>query len=81
MSGECIMQAKDEGFLVLYNSDSNVFIESARLNGKDYTRTFLDTEVIQNGGNLKFTLNATPNPDWGSQPEDVPYSFSRIETP
>ena len=58
------------------NSESNFYIQSATLNGASYNNTFLNFDAIQNGGELQFKLGNTPNKDWGSEPESVPYSYS-----
>lgn len=58
------------------NSKSNFYIESADLNGESYSNTFLTYEDIQQGGNLVFHMTDKPNKEWGSLPEEVPYSFS-----
>ena len=58
------------------NLKSNYYIKGASLNGASYNHTFIDFDAIQNGGSLKFEMSATPNMNWGSQPENVPYSLS-----
>ncbi|RKS14470.1 GH92 family glycosyl hydrolase [Flavobacterium sp. 120] len=58
------------------NSKSNFYIQSASLNGKGYSNSFLNFDDIQKGGKLEFNLGDTPNKDWGSKPENVPYSLS-----
>jgi putative alpha-1,2-mannosidase len=59
-----------------HNSVDNFYIQSANLNGKDYENSFLKFETIQNGGELQFNLGETPNKNWGSELENVPYSLS-----
>lgn len=58
------------------NSKSNFYIQSASLNGKKYFNSFLTFEDIQKGGKLNFQLGDHPNKEWGSKPENVPYSLS-----
>ena len=58
------------------NSKSNFYIQSIDLNGENYTNTYLRYEDIRRGGELNFHMDKTPNKDWGSQPEHVPYSYS-----
>ncbi len=58
------------------NSKDNFYIESASLNGKPYSNSFVTFEDIQNGGTLKFQLGSSPNKNWASKPENVPYSLS-----
>ncbi len=48
------------------NSDSNIYIQSARLNGKVYNRCHLDYEDIMHGGVLELEMGNTPAIDWGN---------------
>ncbi|KAA9339059.1 glycoside hydrolase family 92 protein [Hymenobacter busanensis] len=41
-------------------SDKNVYVKEARLNGQKLTRPFLTHEAIMNGGELVFTMAARP---------------------
>jgi len=61
------------------NSESNYYIQSTRLNGEAYNHNYIQYDDIQQGGALVFELDKTPNKKWGSQPENAPYSLSRIE--
>ena len=60
------------------NSKENVFITSTSLNGKEWPNSFVNFETIQNGGELRFDMNATPNKEWASQPDNTPYSLSKL---
>jgi predicted alpha-1,2-mannosidase len=46
-------------------SDSAFYVQSARLDGRDYTRAFLDHGSIAEGGELLLEMGATPNTSWG----------------
>ncbi|MBN1107126.1 MAG: GH92 family glycosyl hydrolase [Bacteroidales bacterium] len=46
-------------------SDENIYIQSATLNGKSFSKTELTHEEIVNGGELVFIMGSTPNKDWG----------------
>lgn len=48
------------------NSPTNVYIQSATLNGKPLTQPTLDHATIQRGGTLIITMGSTPNFGWGS---------------
>jgi predicted alpha-1,2-mannosidase len=52
------------------------YIQSARLNGKPITRTWISHEEIVRGGELAFTMGSRPNRNWGSRPEDAPPSLT-----
>ncbi|MDD1782583.1 GH92 family glycosyl hydrolase [Enterovibrio sp. ZSDZ35] len=56
-------------------SRENIFIQSATLNGREFTRTYLTQADIVNGGTLSFVMGEEPNKAWGSQPEDTPPDF------
>jgi predicted alpha-1,2-mannosidase len=54
------------------NSEKNIYIQSASLNGKPITRTWLSQEEITSGGTLIFKMGPEPNKKWGSGDGDVP---------
>ncbi len=45
-------------------SDKNVYIKSAKLNGKDHKKSFFAHEDLMNGGVLEFEMTDAPNKDW-----------------
>jgi len=47
------------------NSANNVYIQSARLNGKKYTKCHLDYLDIVSGGKLELTMGKKINKHWG----------------
>ncbi|MDR2763802.1 MAG: GH92 family glycosyl hydrolase [Tannerella sp.] len=47
------------------NSPENVYIQSAKLNGKSYDRCYIDYADIMNGGTLDFVMGRNPNTEWG----------------
>ncbi len=48
----------------------NFYIQSAKLNGKAYKKSFLRHEDIMNGGELVFEMGAKPNKNWGAAMEN-----------
>ncbi len=56
------------------NSDENIYIQSAVLNGKPYTRSFITYKDIMAGGQLELTMGNQPNEQFGAAPEDRPQS-------
>ncbi|MFT5757623.1 MAG: putative alpha-1,2-mannosidase [Alteromonadaceae bacterium] len=58
------------------NLDNNHYIESTKLNGKPYEKTWLDHHEIQAGGTLDFSMSATPNKQWAISSNARPYSLS-----
>jgi predicted alpha-1,2-mannosidase len=59
------------------NSEDNFYIQSASLNNKSYSKNYLTYDAVQNGGTLSFKMNNSPNKNWGSKEEDLPYSMSK----
>ncbi|MDD4603244.1 MAG: GH92 family glycosyl hydrolase [Bacteroidales bacterium] len=45
--------------------DQNFYIQSASLNGKPCSRTYLSHEDILKGGEMVFNMGSTPNKAWG----------------
>ena len=58
------------------NSKQNVYIQSATLNGKPYTRNYIRHQDIVNGGVLRFEMGSKPATDRGIKEEDKPFSLS-----
>ena len=58
----------DNQFTIVANnlSDTNIYIESANLNGKPLEKTFLSHSAIVEGGILEFNMTSKPS-TWGSQ--------------
>lgn len=59
------------------NSDANVYIKSASLNGNAYTKNFLTHADIINGGILKLEMDSRPAVKKGVLPEDKPFSLTK----
>ena len=51
-------------------SKENIYIQSAELNGKPYTKNYIHHEDIMNGGCFRFVMGKEPNKDWGNKKED-----------
>ncbi len=54
------------------NSKQNIYIKSAKLNGGDYSKSYITYKDVVNGGVLEFEMGAIPNKSWGSSDKDVP---------
>ncbi|MCD8071981.1 MAG: GH92 family glycosyl hydrolase [Alistipes sp.] len=53
------------------NSPQNIYIQSVKLNGKDYTKSYIDYPDIVRGGKLEFQMGPEPS-KFGTAPEDRP---------
>ncbi|GGA40251.1 GH92 family glycosyl hydrolase [Dyella nitratireducens] len=58
------------------NSAQNMYIQSAALNGKPWTKPWFSHADIANGGTLVLTMGSEPNKAWGADPRDAPPSMS-----
>jgi len=59
--------AKGKAFTIIANNNSakNTYIQSAKLNGKAYSKCYIDFKDIAAGGVLELTMGAQPNKNWG----------------
>jgi predicted alpha-1,2-mannosidase len=56
------------------NAKDHPYIQSVKLNGRPYTKTYLQHNALMNGGVLEFTMGAKPNKQWGASQKDWPQS-------
>ncbi|OQX78495.1 MAG: glycosyl hydrolase family 92 [Bacteroidetes bacterium 4484_249] len=56
------------------NSEKNIYIQSAKLNGQDYTKSFIEHQDIMKGGELVFEMGPEPGKDWGTGKNNLPVS-------
>lgn len=61
------------------NSDTNLYIQSAQLNGKPLNRPWVMHQDVVNGGKLILNMGQNPNKNWGTKQEDAPVSMSTKE--
>jgi predicted alpha-1,2-mannosidase len=59
------------------NTKENPYIQSLKVDGKDYNKNFLKHEMLLNGTKLEFDMSKTPNKKRGTDEQDAPYSFSK----
>jgi predicted alpha-1,2-mannosidase len=59
------------------NGPSNVYIQSAVLNGKRYSRNWITYKDITDGGTLHFRMGSQPNKQRGVGKRDAPFSLSK----
>lgn len=69
-------QPNNKSFIIrsINNAKDHPYIQSAKLNGKPYTKTYLPHTILMNGGVLEFTMGAKPNKQWGVASKDWPQS-------
>lgn len=54
------------------NSEQNIYIQSAQLNGKPYTKTYISHSDIMKGGVLKLIMGSKPNYNYGKAADGRP---------
>jgi predicted alpha-1,2-mannosidase len=59
------------------NDKDHVYIQSASLNGKTYTKNFITHNDLLNGGTLKLEMGNKPNEQRGLGADDRPFSLSK----
>ena len=58
------------------NRANTPYVSSMTLNGKLWTKNWLDHSILLNGGTLNFNMSAKPNLNRGTAISDQPYSLS-----
>ena len=58
--------------------DRHPYVGKVMLNGKPIRRAYLRHDEIVAGGELRFTMQATPNTSWATHPKERPYSASTV---
>lgn len=60
-------------FTILSTQGHNTpYVSKLKLNGKNYTKTYISHNDIMQGGVLEFTMSDKPNMAFGSKPKDCP---------
>ncbi len=54
-------------------SDENIFIQSIKFNGEDYSKSYFTHEMLMKGGEFVYVMGAKPS-SWGTKKEDRPVS-------
>jgi len=58
------------------NQESNRYVSSLKLNGKNYSKNYLKHSELIKGATLFFEMSPSPNKDRGINKVDFPFSFS-----
>jgi predicted alpha-1,2-mannosidase len=53
-------------------ADDAVYVRSARVDGRSWTRSWIPASVLNRGGDVTIKVGTEPNTAWGSRPQDVP---------
>ena len=58
------------------NSKENLYVDKIQMNGTNYDKNFIKHDAIQNGGELIFSMQNSPNKKRGTTAESFPYSMT-----
>ena len=58
------------------NGKENFYISDMKVNGKRYTRTYLEHDLLTKGADIRYTMSDRPSKTRSVSMEDRPYSFS-----
>ena len=59
------------------NNQDHVYIQSATLNGTNFTKGYLTYQDIVAGGTLNLKMSDQPNKERGTQSDDLPFSLTK----
>jgi putative alpha-1,2-mannosidase len=59
------------------NSEKNLYIQSATINGKAWNKPWFSQADIANGARLVLEMGPQPNKQWGAAPDAAPPSMSQ----
>ncbi len=59
-------------------SDENKYIQSAKLNGKEWNKPWFSHDDIKDGGTLELKMGNKANKEWGSAPDATPPSAEKL---
>lgn len=60
-------------------SQQNKYIQSAKLNGKEWNKPWFSHDDIKDGGVLELIMGKTANKKWGSSPDAAPPSAEKFQ--
>lgn len=58
------------------NGKNAPYVKSMRVNGRDYTKNYLDYNSLLKGAKINYVMDTKPNTSRGIHPSDAPYSLS-----
>lgn len=67
---------KDFEVVARNNSEKNIYIQSATLNGKPWNKPWFSHSDIADGGRLELQMGPLPNKQWGASKDAAPPSMS-----
>jgi predicted alpha-1,2-mannosidase len=71
---KAVLRIGDKMFTIVAhnNSSENIYIQSVKLNGAPYTKSYITHSDIAAGGTLEFEMGSTPSATFGAEMKDRP---------
>ncbi|ESQ91867.1 GH92 family glycosyl hydrolase [Asticcacaulis benevestitus] len=73
-----LVNGKTLRILAPKTSESNIYIQSVKWNGKPHTRSWISHAELMSGGVLMFEMGPKPNPKFGADKAERPPSFTVV---
>ncbi len=71
-----ILHLENGNHVTLTREGEGCYIQKMTIDGKAYSRNYLEHELLNRGGDIHFIMGESPNTRRGTGKTDVPYSFS-----
>lgn len=59
------------------NGKDKFYVADLKVNGRRYTRTYFDHDLLKNGADIRYRMSDVPSIDRSISADDRPYSFSK----
>ena len=59
------------------NGKDKFYVADLKVNGRRYTRTYFDHDLLKNGADIRYRMSDVPSRDRSISADDRPYSFSK----
>ena len=59
------------------NGKDKFYVADLKVNGRRYTRTYFDHDLLKNGADIRYRMSDIPSRDRSISADDRPYSFSK----
>ena len=78
-NGKIIAKDTPSNLVNSINAKNAYFGDSFKFNQLESNKNWIDHKDLRNGGVIDFEMTNTPNLDWGSAMNSVPFSMTKIK--
>lgn len=71
-----LQNGKKVEIITTNNGKDNPYVKSMRVNGRNYTKNYLEYNTLLKGAKIGYVMDSKPNTSRGVNPSDAPYSLS-----